>query len=386
MDGTLMADKRYVTVKGKSLKIKVDSIWWVDDELRPYLPPDTKSYSHFSYNKKSRKDQISDIREIEGLENINDLNELWINNQNITRISNLEHFPNLLKLNLGSNQISKIEGLEKLTNLKFLSLASNQISKIEGLENLTKLTTLEIIHNPIRKIEGLEKLINLEKLYIGGTQIAVLEGLENLERLNFINIGQTPLLSVVKKEFEMDGGTVAHPQELVARCREIYEKKQQQQQMAQQQMQFQQQQMNVQKQQKISQTQKIVISPEKRQQLKDLLSMSNSIQINDISGMLEIPRPQVFKMLIEVRKVMPSLKIEGDLIILTDSEMSNFTSALDNQFDDWGAKERSKVGKIEEFDTSPQINIQQFVCPNCQSSVTRNHSNCPSCNVSLNWG
>jgi hypothetical protein len=228
----------------------------------------------------SRKN-VSDIAEIYGLNQISNLNVLLLAENSITEIKNLEGLSNLLTLNLGGNQISEIKGLETLVNLQVLELWDNRITEIKGLENQK----------------------NLVRFYIGGN----------------------PATSWVEREFGMDiatmkkehldfgNGLVLNPLKIVTYC---------------------------QKQEGTTKGQIEIDNPslstaQKMKMLEKLVKHATRVKIDDMAGVLDIPRSELLRKLLEIGDNI-EFTIEEEVVVFGSGGATNFIATLEAEFKEWG--------------------------------------------------
>jgi Leucine rich repeat/Leucine Rich Repeat len=82
---------------------------------------------------------------------------------------------------------------------------------------------------------------------------------------------------------------------------------------------------------------------------KEILIISQEVKIVTVAEYLQISESQLFAKL--VGWVDLGFRIKNDLIIVEN--LSVFTSALDQQFVEWGEKEAARIGKIEDIHLEP---------------------------------
>jgi hypothetical protein len=92
-----------------------------------------------------------------------------------------------------------------------------------------------------------------------------------------------------------------------------------------------------------------------QEKLVNLFGISNKIRLEDLSSIVGINKTELFQVLMDKNSELKGFKIEGDYVIKEDvtakpkkEDLSGFLEVLDDQFDDWGDKEKAKDGKIED--------------------------------------
>jgi hypothetical protein len=80
------------------------------------------------------------------------------------------------------------------------------------------------------------------------------------------------------------------------------------------------------------------------EKFRKILKMTQRVKKSEVAQGLGITESELFQKLIGWSDLLP-FKIDDEMIIVDD--ISAFTEALDQQFNDWGNKEASKDGKIE---------------------------------------
>jgi Bacterial regulatory protein, Fis family len=124
--------------------------------------------------------------------------------------------------------------------------------------------------------------------------------------------------------------------------------------------------------------------PDDRELLKKfqkIISFSPKIKQTQAAEMLGIDPSQLTKKLFEWSDQIPFQIIGEDIVV---NDLQEFTSQLDAQFEDWGEKELTKDGKLEDFESeseSPQI----FLCPICDNKIVVGTSPCPNCQSEIDW-
>ena len=80
--------------------------------------------------------------------------------------------------------------------------------------------------------------------------------------------------------------------------------------------------------------------------LSDLFKMSESVKIEDAAQLTGLNRVEFLNFLIDNRNSLTGLKIDGDFLTMnTKEDVNDFVNLLDEQFETWKNKEKSKVGK-----------------------------------------
>ena len=80
--------------------------------------------------------------------------------------------------------------------------------------------------------------------------------------------------------------------------------------------------------------------------LSDLFKMSESVKIGDAAKLTGLNRVEFLNFLIDNRSSLTGLTIDGDVLTMnTEEDVNEFINLLDEQFETWKNKEKSKVGK-----------------------------------------
>ncbi|MHA1728670.1 MAG: leucine-rich repeat domain-containing protein [Promethearchaeota archaeon] len=277
------------------------------------------------------------ISGIRGLEDLKDLQEFILTKNKIRIIEGLENFKNLKKINLSRNLIREIQGLENLTNLEELDLSFNDITSIKGLENLKNLKILDLSFNNITSIKGLENLKNLEVLLLKRNKVSEIKGLENLEKLRNIDLLLNPILKLASKKFGGDkSGRFKHPQQLVEYCKRslgIPEKIEQES--------IKPKELETIQPKEPRKKQKVLLN-----KLQHLFEISERVKISDVVKLIDTTREGLLDFLVTNYETLGGMKIDGDFLKVSSTEdVNKFMNLLDQQFDSWESKEKTKEGK-----------------------------------------
>lgn len=290
--------------------------------------------------------KISYIPEVMGLKDLVELQEFNLRNNKILKIDGLDHLVNLKILNLSHNQIRDIEGLEYLVNLQELDLSFNKIYRLKGLEKLKNLKILNISFNKVRKIAGLGNLQNLEELTLKKNLIDEITGLEKLTSLKTFNLLSNPILKLASKKFGGDkSGIFKHPENLVSYCRKLSglskidnseeegpnpEKIKEQE-----------------EKNKFEELERESDARKKKlQRLHNLFDISERVKISDVTTLIDLTREGLLDFLVLNHDKLGGIKIDGDFLKVSLSDVDNFMDLLDKQFESWSTKEKTKEGKI----------------------------------------
>ncbi|MHA1729982.1 MAG: hypothetical protein ACTSWY_14830, partial [Promethearchaeota archaeon] len=92
---------------------------------------------------------------------------------------------------------------------------------------------------------------------------------------------------------------------------------------------------------------KIQKSSEQIKKLTGLFSITKKVNIESVTEVMGMSRVELIDYLIENRASLKGILIDGDYIIMSsEDDISEFAALLDNQFESWKNKEKSKKGKI----------------------------------------
>ncbi|MHA1730160.1 MAG: CPBP family intramembrane glutamic endopeptidase [Promethearchaeota archaeon] len=108
--------------------------------------------------------------------------------------------------------------------------------------------------------------------------------------------------------------------------------------------------------------------------LSDLLSMSESIKIDDVTSFLNINRKDLFNFLVDNRLKLKHIKISGEFLdISSEDGREEFINLLDKQFESWQQREEIKEGKDNLTSSKDEVHISKeeilSFCPNCGSKI-----------------
>ncbi len=99
----------------------------------------------------------------------------------------------------------------------------------------------------------------------------------------------------------------------------------------------------------VAEKESIIIDPNKEKERKEnlinLFKISESVNINDIASLMDLPRTEVIKKLIEWKNLF-KFKIDGDFVRLDQAELSNVLNAIDKSFEDWNSEARKSQKKL----------------------------------------
>ncbi len=88
--------------------------------------------------------------------------------------------------------------------------------------------------------------------------------------------------------------------------------------------------------------------------MKRLFKISKKVSIDDLANTMQMDRSELFQDLISSPDALEGFQLDGDYLVIQDQSkvedgVDTFMDSLDDQFNDWGQKETSKEGKVEEF-------------------------------------
>ncbi len=239
--------------------------------------------------------------------------------------------------------IAEIEGLHKLLDLVTLDLGNNHIAEIKGLSAFTKLQRLYLNHNRITEIKGLDTLTNLQKLFLNNNQITEIKGLGTLTNLRELQLKLNP---ITEREQNLLSRSA---QEIVTYCRnkKLEIERQERERKAQQereQIEKEQEKVRQAQQEHERKENEERFEKEAVEKVSQLLKIASKIKIEDLGEMLGLKRKVLFDKVIAWSSRFP-IKIDGDYLIVQDSDVDAFVKALDGKFDEWGKKTTEKIEK-----------------------------------------
>ncbi len=276
---------------------------------------------------------IKSIREILGLDQLVNLEVLDLNSNQITRIEGLDQLTKIRELDLSSNLISEIAGLEKLVNLERLSLDNNQITRIEGLDQLTTLRGLALQGNQITQIGGLRRLTNLRGLYLNANGITKIQGLETLADLRVLQLESNHIAAIeglhhLAKLHKIDlAFNPVYPRVSRLSAQDLVKMSLAQREHEQEQWQGQ-----------LPEARNLPVEPSKA--LLGMIKIQQRVDVNEAAQLLYMT-PGDVRVLLFTLAADEKVKghFSGDIFLIT-SDVDDFVAALDQQFKQWGAKEK----------------------------------------------